>query len=329
MQWNGRGGTRPTALNADLWKNKTGSWADISLLLISALRSVDIRAFPMAVGSRNNIKMNEEYPILDDYVGLDVVAVLDDDSKVVLDPSDKYLPFGEADIEQLNTQGLIFLDPDRHIWLPIEDKLDNTKKITIQATFDESGKVSGTMRMVYSNHSGEYMLKSRKADNQAAVTEYLKREIPTATVESVSDSTAGFSFIYKVRFSAQAVTDNDGNVYISMSNVYGEVTNPFINKERKADVEFGYKTKTDVTMLIQLPDGYTADPVPAAASIGMKDTSATFVSDAQVRERTVTLHQQLDYRRSTYRVADYPAFFDFEKKYYDLRQKPVVIRKKS
>ena len=330
IKWNGAEGLIPVATNADIWKNKTGSWADISVLLICALRSEGITAYPIIVGSRHNPDMNQSYPILDDYSGLDVLVIMDGDRKLLLDPTERYLRFGEADIDQLNTSGLVLQDIGKYYWYAIEDKKESEEKVFIKTSFDESGKMSGAMTLAFGNHSGDKMVKAKKNDNREAISEYLKREIPNVTVEDMSDSIDALtsSFIYSVKFSAQAVTDNDGNVYISMSSVYGDLSSPFVNKQRMADIDLGYRCKTTVSMEIQLPDGYAADPVPAPLSVSMKDSAALFANHAEIKNKTVVLYQDMDYRKSFFKVADYPAFFDFEKKYYDIKQRPVVIRKK-
>ena len=330
MIWTRGGGLRPSATNSDLWKNKTGTWTEISLMLIAALRSHDIRAYPMLVGSRYNAGINEDYPILDDYVGIDVFVIFGERDTVILDPTDRNLAFGEPDMAQLNTSGFVLQNPGRHYWHKIADNVESTENISIDAKFDESGKVSGTMRMTYTNHSADYLITSRKGDNQEAISEYIKKEIPNATIESMTDSAdvATSTFVCRVRFSAQAVIDNDGNVYMSVPNVYGGSTNPFSNKQRIADVDLIYRNKKTISLQVNIPDGYLVDSVPAPAKLVLKDTQVVFLSSVVSESKTLTWHQALDYHESFFKVSDYPAFFDFQNKYYDIRQRPVTFRKK-
>ncbi|MCW3128324.1 MAG: hypothetical protein JWO03_3982 [Bacteroidetes bacterium] len=329
--WVGGGGITPSHLNADIWRNKSGTWPDISVLLISALRSVGIKAYPMIIGSRHNPVMNKVHPLLDDYIGLDVLVDLDDAGEVVLDATDRHLPFGEPDVDQVNTSGLVLMDKDIHYWFAIEDKVESLEDISIDADYDETGKITGTMRLAYTNHSGTYMIKAKKADNQEIINEYLKYELPNATVEEVSDSIdeSSATFIYRVRFSAQTVSDNDGNIFMSVASVFGSTANPFADKSRIADIDFGFRHKTRVKMTVHIPESYSVDALPASASTSMPDTSAIFTSTAEVKGNKLILTQALEHRKSVIKASDYPAFYDFEKKYYDLMQRPLMLRKKS
>jgi hypothetical protein len=61
----------------------------------------------------------------------------------------------------------------------------------------------------------------------------------------------------------------------------------------------------------------------------MQDKSITFIYEAEVLDGIVTMRERLDYAKSFFPAEEYTAFYEFFQKYYTLRQKPVILKKKS
>lgn len=327
---NGGDGFIPENSNAKVWKDKTGSQTEINMMLISELRASGVDAYPILVSSRYADNVNFNYPILHNWEAVDALVMLDSKNAIVLDASEKSLPFGELPIAQLNTTGWVVRGVNDHFWYDIKEKKQSMKVVSINAALDEAGTIAGTIDITYTNHNAAGLIKRHKAGKQAAITEALKAVLPNVTIESVSDSMVEEKcyYIQKVKFTTTANTDNDGNVYVSIANIYGSATNPFVSRRRVADVDFGYTDRTLTTMKLAIPASYRADSTLPAAQMQMSDTSAIFTNRTEVSDGVVTCAQKIDYTRSVYPSRSYAALYEFEKHYYDLRQKPVVLHKK-
>jgi hypothetical protein len=332
MKWNGMGGYLPKENNTKIWKDKTGSRAEINLLLINILRQAGVAVYPMVISSRAKGYVNNQYPILDDFVGVDALVVLGGDSDMVLDATSKYLPFGLPSFEQLNTYGLVLRGgSDGYHWYRIKDKSASKEFALITGEMDESGHLTGEITLYINTYAASGLISMKAMNKQEAIADFIKARIPNATIESVKDSQDidKCAFYYKVKFSAQAPTDNEGNVYLSIPAVYGSSTNTFVNKERTSDVDMGYRFRSDIVVQIKVPDSFVLDSLVPSVSLSMQDTSITFMYDAEMLSGAVTMRQRLDYLTFFYPVDKYPAFYEFFQKYYTLKQKPVTLKKKS
>ena len=61
----------------------------------------------------------------------------------------------------------------------------------------------------------------------------------------------------------------------------------------------------------------------------MPDSSITFAYQADNNENKITLVQKSQYYRSFFKRQDYLSLYDFFQKYYDIRQRPVILKKKT
>ena len=330
VKWNGNGGIKSQVANGKTWKNKTGSRTDINLLLLSTLRSTNILAYPVLISSRYRGVTNTSYPILDEYVGVDVLMVSEKGQNLILDATNKVAPFGEPSLDQLNTRGLVIKGRDDFFWQNIHAGMPSKQNVVINASLSDSGFIQGTIDILYTNYKAMEMTKLKHLSAVKPLNDYIKTQLPNITIESVTDTIMSDQcyFMQKIKFSMQAITDNDGNIYVSVASLFGNNLNPFVNKERIADIDFGHWDKYSVSLLLSVPPSYTVDSLMKPVSLRTDDTSAVFLSEVEYLTGTLSWQQRLDYLRSFYKARDYPAFFDFENKYYDIRQRPVVLRKK-
>ncbi len=327
---NGRGGSSTKTPNSVTWKNKTGSQTEINLLLISLLRAADLHAYPMLVGDRRHGRMHQDYPIFTDYYALDVLVEIDKERKIALDASDRFLAFGELPLEQVNTSGWVIRGADNHYWYNISEKSSSATNVMINATLDDAGQLSGDIDIIYTNHEAEKMLILRKSSVQSASANYLKVVLPNINIESLSDSvmTDSHCFRQRVRFTMQVNSDNDNNIYVSPGSIYGSGVNPFVNINRRADVDFATTDRTVVSMRLTIPDSYQVDSLVPSFVLRMSDSSASYSFRSAVEDGVLATVSRLNYQRSFYPIEEYPMLFDFEKQYFDARQRPVILHRK-
>ena len=326
------GGFWPESGNNKIWKNKTGSITEINILLINTLKRAGINAYPMLVSERSKGYINMLYPMAGQFQ--DVVALVEIDNgkkKFVLDASDKYLAFGLAPPELLNTYGLVFNSKTETSWYAIYDQNIDNVNILINAVMDDNAKVTGQISIASNNYTGSMYKMLKATGHENVISERLKKEIPNVTIESYSDTLSGENnrFIQKLKFSAQLVADNDGNVYVSFPSIYGNLTNPFASAERTSDVDFANLQKENIVLTLTIPDDYSIDSITKSIKLIMPDSSITFAYQADNNENKITLVQKSQYYRSFFKRQDYLSLYDFFQKYYDIRQRPVILKKKT
>ena len=331
MKWNGFGGIFPGHNAAALWKDKTGSNTEINLLLLSTLKQANLTAYPMLITARANGYINKNFPIMDQYKGANVLLDLGNNNFVVMDATEKYLPFGFPSFDQLRTSGLVIRGADDYYWYMIKDKVGNREYTSIKGQIDEEGHITGQISMMYNNYVAQDLIDDRISGKGTAWNEMVKELIPTASIESTKDSfdVDNCRFFINIKFSAQAPTDNDGNLYLSVPTVYGSTASPLVNSERTADVDFGCKSRSDVMMQIRIPDSYVVDSIVPNVSLKMQDSSMSFVYNAEMSNGEVSIRQKMERTATFYSVGTYSALYDFFQKYYAIKQRPVILKRKK
>ncbi|MBS1617777.1 MAG: hypothetical protein JST76_04630 [Bacteroidetes bacterium] len=326
---NGKGGTTTRNTNSMTWKNKTGSQTEINLLLISVLRAAGLPAYPMLVGDRRLGKVNQNYPIFADYTGIDALVEISGDKKIVLDASEKFLPFGEPPLDQINTMGWEVKGLHNHDWYSIGETSPSRTNVMITADMDDEGQLHGVIDIIYTNHEAEKMMALRNAGKQSATANYLKVILPNVNIEAISDSVLNDAHCFRqqVKFTMQVNRDNDDDIFISPGNIYGSNVNPFVNITRRADVDFGNTGTTVVSMRLTLPTSYRTDSLMPSYILRTSDSSASYSFRSEVEDGVLATVSRLDFHRAFYPVEEYPMLFEFEKKYIDTRQRPVILHR--
>jgi hypothetical protein len=325
------GGFTPQNDNNKIWKNKTGSSTEINILLINTLLQAGIKSYPLLVGSRKGGYINKSFPMFSQFSHIMAYVELDGAKKpMVLDAGNKYLPAGLPPYEQLNTYGLVLKSRTESFWYAIYDQSADNTNVLINAKLDDQGKITGEMTIVHTNYSANKYINLIGKDKESEATDALKENIPNATIESISDTvTNGHTrYIQKVKFSFTPPADNEGYVYISPSQIYGAAANPFASAERLWDIDFGYMPKENIVFDLKIPDSYVIDSMSRSLKVLMPDSSVDFSYMADRAGDNIMMVQKIQYHKSFFKRDDYPFFYDFQQKYFELRQKPVILKRK-
>ncbi|MES2847500.1 MAG: transglutaminase domain-containing protein, partial [Bacteroidota bacterium] len=128
----------------DVMKNKTGSVADINMLLIAMLRTQGIPAHPVLLSTRQHGYVNEIYPLMDKYNYM-VAQVSAGDADYFLDASTPRLGFNKLPAATFNGQARVITKENA---LPVYFLADSLKEENTTMVFIENnskGEVTGTV----------------------------------------------------------------------------------------------------------------------------------------------------------------------------------------
>lgn len=122
MNWNGRNGIFASQSLNKCFQEKSGTAADLNLLLIGLLRQFDIPAVPLILGTRDFGKVVDLYPIVDQFNYLMALVELDGKS-YFLDATNSYRPIGLPSINALNEKPGRWIKTTRPGWRSRRPKL--------------------------------------------------------------------------------------------------------------------------------------------------------------------------------------------------------------
>jgi hypothetical protein len=201
--------------------------------------------------------------------------------------------------------------------------------VYIKADLNNNNQLTGTITYNTGNYNMARYRRLKAAGQQTTINNMLKEHTPNITIDNYTDTVdiAAGKYMQNINFTAQPATDNNGNIYLTIPSVWGKTDNDFVNPERVSAVDFGYKQRTTTVLQVQIPQGYTVDSLPQPVVLGTSDTGVVCHMDAELLGKTLLLRQKLEYNLSIYQLRQYPDFYEFHQRLYQLLQQPIVLRK--
>jgi hypothetical protein len=154
-----------------IFDKKTGNSADLNLALLAFLKEAKINAYPVLISTRKN-GQHPGYPVISAFnnvVGVTEIA----GQLYFLDATDKDLPVGMLDYENLSHQGFyIDLKTNNGSWLSTEPVANNEKIFTYNLVLNKENKLSGQISQ-YSRGYSALNLRNRYRETNSE-SEFLK-----------------------------------------------------------------------------------------------------------------------------------------------------------
>jgi transglutaminase-like putative cysteine protease len=154
-----------------IFEKKTGTSGDINLALLSLLKEAKIDAYPVLISTRENGE-HPGYPLVSAFNN--VIGVTQIGNTVYfLDATDKDLPAGMLDYENLSHQGFyIDLKNFNGKWLSTEPSVSSEKIFVYNMVLDKDHKLTGKINQYSKGYSAlNLRSKYRRTNNE---TEFIK-----------------------------------------------------------------------------------------------------------------------------------------------------------
>jgi Domain of Unknown Function with PDB structure (DUF3857) len=311
------------------WDKKSGSNAEINLILINLLRDAGLKAYPLLVSTVDNGTVNTLYPFLDQFNNA-MACVITDNKVYILNAADKYNPAYLIPYDVLNNEAFI-VDEEKGGWINLADdkhKFGNVVSISSEITPD--GLMTGNATIYSSGYSKNPRVKEWKEDKKA-FNEFFSKAFTGVKIENLVVNNADIDTLpleQKLDFTLP-VSVSGGYEYFPLNLFQGLETNPFIADERMTDIEFGFKKSYTLVGKIFIPDGYEFDELPKNIRMIMPDTSIILQRMMVADSNSVGFRITVNFEKPLYTVDVYPIFREFYKKLFAALNEQVVIKKKK
>jgi transglutaminase-like putative cysteine protease len=259
--WNGD--NRVTADNDvdDVLELKKGSNAEITFLLLSLLKSVEIEGYPVILSTRSNGKTQELYPIVNQF-NYCVAKVVIGKKSYIIDATNPLRPMDLLPSKILGVRGLAIKEGEGPVeWVNFTSDKNNVNKTLINVKINKDGSITGIVDDAY----GEYRSLSLREDlNNKKDIDFAKElfdsESEGFSVDSVSilnKDSLDAPLKIKSQISSSTYAQKSGDlIYINPFMVHRLKENPFKTKVRKFPVDYAYPNSLVVVMNFELPEGY-------------------------------------------------------------------------
>ncbi|TDX01688.1 DUF3857 domain-containing protein [Dinghuibacter silviterrae] len=329
MDWNGDMRLYSDGIKS-AWDKKTGSTADVNLLLVNLLRDAGLDAHPLLVSTRDHGHTNPYYPLLAQF-NETMAYVRIGDENYVMDATDKYTPFWMIPEEVQYTRGML-VDKDAPQWITMVHDQDRYKTIVVlSGDVDSTNKFSGTATISSFGYSRSDRCATLKKGMDHFKDTYFTKAYSSLHVDSLTvEDRDNDSLPLKqtVDFSSE-LSSSGQYTFLSPNLFLGLEKNPFVAEHRFTDVDFGARRYFMIVGSVSIPDGYTFETLPKNMRMIMQDTSIVMERLMQADGSHINYRISLEFKRPVYFTEEYDDFREFYKKLFATLNEQVVIRKNS
>jgi chloramphenicol O-acetyltransferase len=334
MVWNNINSKYSSDGIKDAWEKKTGTSADLNLILINLLRDAGLDANPMLVSERYNGKVNRASTMIDQFNTV-YACVAINNKQYYLDATEKYNSCQLTPYLILNTTAFIV----NHKKGDLIDITDTTalyrENIGINASLNAEGILSGKFTAESFDYARGYRLKNFKTngttENQKLFSGNLSGlNFSDFRTENSGNDSDSQPLVTKGKFTL--LPNNSKDYYFLPSNLLtGLNENPFISENRFSNINFGYNQSIQLTFYLKVDKSFTIDAVPR--SIRLKDVDGDIVfsriSFDDKEQNEIRIVSTLQINQNLYPASQYDVIRDFYKRLFDLLNEKIVLKKNN
>lgn len=316
-----------TSTLKNTFKVKSGTVADLNLLLIAFLKHRKIESYPLILSTRPHGVTNTAYPLLDRYNYLACYVIVDG-KKIVLDASVPGLAFGKLDLNCYNGQARVMSSEPFSMNLSADSLLEkNTNMVICFIDKDElQGRVVSTSGYYESAEQRKFLHekgKSAFADQLKAGfgADYMVSNIEIDSLEVVEQPIS-------VTYDFSTKLSEDGMLYFSPILIPFYKENPFAALTRQYPVEMPYRIDETYILNFELPANYQVEETPKSVKIQLNNTEGFFEYLLSATDGRVQIRSRLMLNQANFLPDDYDSLREFFSYIVQKQSEQIVLKKK-
>jgi hypothetical protein len=315
-----------------VFKEKSGSVAEINLLLTAMLNHEHISADPVILSTRSNGFTNELYPLLDRFNYVISRAIIDS-VVYMLDASHPTLGFSHLPADCYNGHARIITTP---LPMPVyldADSLQESKVTNIFITNDEAkkGVLQGTFNSQLGYEESYFVREKIKAKGEK---DFFK-EMQTGYSNNIKmantsvDSLKQLDYPVAVHYDFQYDLEDDDILYFNplIGEAYKE--NIFKSAERQYPVEMPFAMDEIYLLTMEIPSGYQIDEVPKSTRVSYNVEEGLFEYIIAKDASRLQLRCRIKLNKATFSPEDYNSLRDFFAYIVKKQAEQVVFKRKK
>ncbi|MBL7751179.1 MAG: DUF3857 domain-containing protein [Chitinophagaceae bacterium] len=311
------------------WEKKTGSSGDLNLLLLNLLQQAGIEAEPLLVSRRRHGKVYKEIPFADQFSTVFAYVILDG-KNYILDASNELGDPLLYPVSVLNTTGLVVRKKTGLLFDIKPQTLYSTmSSISLKFSGDQFEGEGYLACMGYAKYVRLSDWKSSPAEYQKEFTKGID-EISLYDFKVTNDEADTLALEHRFKFKLPATQTGD-YLFVPMDLFSGlDAANPFISTNRFSDINFGFNQRFLLNLIIDIPEGYRLEGLPAPARITDPSKSIVLYREAAMQETTgkIMMRFELQFNRSSFFSNEYDMVKELYKRIYNLLDEKIAFKKK-
>ncbi|WP_044222793.1 DUF3857 domain-containing protein [Flammeovirga pacifica] len=335
MKWNNKigyysreGGTRRA------FNERLGSVGDINLMLIAALKKLEVPTTAVFSSTRNSGKITSINPKRNqlNYV---LACVNINEQFILLDATSKLRPFGMLPTRALNYQGVL-MSNSSHIngeMINIRPLFEDYIGINSQLTLNDDFSAKGQLKYSYKGYAAyswrnellkteedEYLEKLEEKHEGILIDEYKNENLKDINKDGKEN------FHVTIENCIEKVGDQ---LLLNPLAMIEKTKNPFKLEKRNYPVEFPMEITRSYMIMVNLPKGYQVKekPKPIVMKLPGNGGQIRYIVNPVNQQLVITFKLTID--KLVYTPEDYNALKFFFENAFKFQTKPILLEKST
>jgi hypothetical protein len=311
-------------------KSRSGTVAEINLLLIAMLRYAGIDADPVILSTRTHGYTYALYPIMSKFNYVICVARIDG-KQIFLDATRPRLGFGKLTPACYNGHARIMNTSATALDFSA-DSLMERKMTSIMLTTTEKGVMTGQLQQVPGYFESHEIRESVKEKGQDEFFRTVKKnygqevDLINPHIDSLDNLEESVAISYNFKL------NQEGEDILYVNPMFGEAykENPFKSAQRFYPVEMPYASDETYIFNMIIPQGYVVDELPKSVIVKLNDAGdGQFEYIVTESNGTISMRSRIQLKRAYYEPAEYDLLREFFNLVVKKQSEQIVLKKKK
>ncbi len=329
IKWNGFYSKYVDTSLKRAYDERSGSIADINLLMTALLRELGMSSDPVLVSTRENGIVRENYPVSRQFNYV-VCAVDTEKGTMLIDAADRSAPLGFLPEKCLNGRGWRVTE-EGGTWINLTPDRGWRQGKELMMALNADLTLEGTHKASSENYASFDHRRSIQLEGADDFIEEIKGQmddwsIVNSTISNSQNMSEPLIEEYEVH---RKLDEVNGLIFFSpiLNDDFNE--NPFKSEDRLYPVDFSFPRFNYYSLTLKIDEGFIIDEMPEPLSIGMPGGKAVFTYNLVTSENEIKVTSILNIRKHLFLPEEYAGLREFFGQLVAKQNEQIVLKRKT
>jgi Domain of Unknown Function with PDB structure (DUF3857) len=310
-------------------EKKSATSGDINLLLASMLEKAGFEVDMVLLSTRSHGFVRQAYPMTRQF-NYTICVVKLNDKTILLDATEKYLPFDVLPDRCLNGQGLV-ISKKNHGWINISTKAKAKTVVNADLALTMEGELKGKIQYTRDGYDARIMRETYNKKGEATyVKDFLANkqwQVEKSLFQDLKDLGKSAKEIHEVNINEHSSLAGDV-IYINPFVASQIQENPFKLEKREYPVDFGSLSDKTYLCKITLPETMVVDELPKSKVIALPANAGKYIYNSTQLGNVISITSSFQINKSLFNQDEYPNLKEFYNQVVAKQAEQIVVKKK-
>lgn len=329
MKWDGTTGVFARNIPKKVYQERTGSVADINLMLVAILKEAGFNCEPVILSTRSHGRVQEIYPILAKFNYV-IAMVKIDTMSYLLDATSRYLRFNTLPERCLNDRGRVIAKTNPG-WIQLLNTEIKSFFTQVDLSLGDDGSMKGkclttSIGLDGNDRRNTYVNKNEKEFIQELTDAHQTWSVTDFHISNLDTLDKAFTEAYTLEIPDEAQVAGD-RLYLNLMAGFGQKTNPFKLEKRVYPVDFSSPIHESYLIKITIPEGWMVEQFPQAGLVSLPNKAGTFKCVFQENMGVIQVISTLKINKNMFLPDEYNQLKEFFRLIVAKHAEQIVLKK--